>query len=287
MTTIDADDAQREGGADIVAEPLDSQFVAFASYGQAEQTPRSWVAALFGSSLVYVGAAALIITLSAITKDVIVEKRVDLTFVETIIKEEPPPPPAPAPVAPVAKAVPVEQPKAAPAAAPVIRNDQKVRKLDKPPPPKEMVAPKEMPQVVPQEADPSLDKGVAVYGEPGRGDPAGLEGGIAKGVVGGQVGIIDMPPDAVPPKPLKSNARPRYPESEKRKRRSGSVVTVLLKIAIHADGSVGTIDVLQGEEPFVSAAREAVKSWRYEPARLHGQPISIFRKTRVSFELTT
>ena len=46
--------------------------------------------------------------------------------------------------------------------APVVRPDQKVRKLDKPPPPKEMVAPKAMPQDAPREADPSKDKGVAV-----------------------------------------------------------------------------------------------------------------------------
>src|SRR5579875_2967295 len=58
---------------------------------------------------------------------------------------------------------------------------ERVMKMpEQPPPPKEMVAPKEMPRQAPAEADPSQDKGVAVYGEGGTGDAAGLEGGVAQ-----------------------------------------------------------------------------------------------------------
>jgi protein TonB len=264
---------------------MERRFDAFSSYGQPDEGPRNWVAAVLGSSAVYLLIGLAVLALSAVTKKIVVEKRVDLTFVEKIAKVEPPPPPPPPAPEPPPKPVAAEPPKAAPAAAPVVRPEQKVRKLEKPPPPKELVAPKEMPQEAPQEADPSLDKGVAVYGEPGRGDPAGLEGGISKGVVGGQVGIIDLPPDAVPPKPLRSNVQPRYPESERRKRRSGTAVVVILRIVIHADGTVGDVEVVQGDEPFVSAAREAVQRWRYEPARLKGQPISVRRPTKVTFQL--
>jgi protein TonB len=146
----------------------------FSHYGRPEQSPHNWIAAVLGSSALYVVAGVALVALSAITKEIIIEKKVDLTFVETVIKEEPPPPPPPKPVE-------IEKPKPAPAAAPVIPKDMKVRKLDKPPPAKELVAPKEMPLEAPKEADPSQDKGIAVYGEPGKGDPAGLEGGSADG----------------------------------------------------------------------------------------------------------
>ncbi len=49
---------------------------------------------------------------------------------------------------------------------------------------------------VPREADPSQDKGIAVYGEPGKGDPAGFEGGTVGGIAGGHVGAIALPEDA-------------------------------------------------------------------------------------------
>jgi hypothetical protein len=123
-----------------------------------------------------------------------------------------------------------------------------------------------MPKEAPEEVDPSLDQGVAVYGEAGRGDPAGLEGGISKGVVGGQVGIIDLPPDASPPKALKSNVQPRYPESERRKRREQRSSSFYG--SIHADGTVG--DVRRAGRP-CHAAREAVGG--DEPARHRGQPM--------------
>src|SRR5262249_10460882 len=171
---------------------------------------------------------------------------------------------------------PVEVKPQAPAAmAPVVRPEQKVRHLDKPPPPKEMVAPKAMPQDAPKEAEPSEDKGVAVYGEGGKGDPAGLEGGVAQGgSLGGQVGgAIALPEDAIAPVPASSNPIPAYPQEARAGGRTG---TVVLKVVILADGSVANVQVMRGEEPFVSAALAAVKRWRYEPARYKGQAITVY-----------
>jgi len=161
----------------------------------------------------------------------------------------------------------------------------KVRKLDKPPPPQELVAPKEMPQEVPEEADPSQDKGIAVYGELGEGDPAGLEGGSADGVAGGQVGAIALPEDADPPTPADDNTAPAYPQEA---RAAGKTGMVILKIVIRADGTVDadTVQVMRGDEPFVSAAVAAVKHWRYEPARYQGQPITVYRIIQIPFKLT-
>ena len=252
---------------------MDDTFSAFGHYGQTEHVPRQWFAALFTSSALYVGIAVFAVAVGTATKHIVTEKPVDVTFVEKVAKPEPPPPPPP---------VIEEKPKPAPAAAPVVPKDMKVRKLDKPPPPKELVAPKEMPKEAPREAEPSQDKGIAVYGEPGQGDPAGLEGGTQGGVAGGQVGAIALPEDAEPPMPAKTNSVPVYPQEA---RAEGKTGTVILKVIILADGRVADVQVMRGDEPFVSAAVKAVKAWRYEPARYKGQPITVYRIIQIPFKL--
>jgi protein TonB len=248
----------------------------FASYGDANDSrgPRQWLAALTASSLVYVLIAVVAVAVGTAAKRVVQEKKVDVTFVERVVKEVPPPPPPPAPE------VKPQPPPAA--AAPVIRPDQKIRKLDKPPPPKELVAPKEAPKDAPKEADPSEDKGIAVFGD-GPGDPAGLEGGQAGGVAGGMVGgAIALPEDGVAPVPAKSNIIPDYPQEA---RAAGKTGTVILKIVILADGSVAQVTVMRGDEPFASSAVKAVKKWKYEPAKYKGQAITVYRIIQIPFKL--
>lgn len=252
--------------------PLPSAFGGF-RFGQEERGPRQWLVALTSSSLIYVVLAVVAITVGTATKKMVAEKKVDVTFVEKIVKAEPPPPPPPAPeVKPLPPA----------AAAPVVRPDQKIRKLDKPPPPKELVAPKEQPKEAPKEADPSEDKGIAVYGD-GPGDPAGLEGGQAGGVAGGMVGgAIALPEDATAPVPAKSNVIPDYPQEA---RAAGKTGMVVLKVVILADGSVAQVQVMRGDEPFASAAVKAVKQWKYEPAKFKGQAITVYRIIQIPFKL--
>jgi protein TonB len=253
----------------------------FGWYGDGDDDRgRSWLTASLSSLAIYAAVGVAVVVVGSATRSVVApEKEVEVTFVEKVVKPPPPPPP---PAAPAPKPVEVKPPAAA---APVVRPEQKVRKLDKPPPVKPLTAPKAMPQAPPKEADPSQDKGVAVYGEPGKGDPAGLEGGVSQGgVVGGTVGgAIALPEDAVAPTPLASNAIPPYPTEA---RASGKTGTVVLKVVILADGSVAEVEVMRGEEPFVSAAVAAVKTWRYEPARHQGQPITVYRIVRIPFKLT-
>ena len=248
----------------------------FGSYARDASNPRDWAASFVASSAIYVGLAIAAVVLGSAAKKVVRQAAVEVKFVEKIVNE---PPPAPPPVVEEAK------PQAPAAAAPVVRPEQKVRKLEKPPPPKEMVAPKEMPKDAPQEADPSQDKGVAVFGEGGKGDPAGLEGGVAQGgVVGGQVGgAIALPEDAVAPVPASGNVIPPYPQEARAAGRTG---TVILKVVILADGSVGDVQVLRGEEPFVAAALSTVKHWKYAPARYKGLPIAVYRIIQIPFKLT-
>jgi len=249
---------------------------AFGSFVGGDRLQRSWLSSLAASSTIYVAVIALLVAVSATKTIVEKQQPVELTFVEKVMKEPPPPPPPPP--APETKPLPPA------AAAPVIPKDMKVRKLDAPPKPKELVAPKAMPTEKPKEADPSEDKRVAVYGDADKGDPAGLEGGQKGGVAGGQVGgAIALPEDADAPVPLASNQKPPYPAEA---RSAGKQGTVILRVVILADGSVGKVDVMRGDEPFASAAVAAVKKWRFEPARHQGQPITIYQMVTIPFRLT-
>ena len=254
----------------------------FSAYGRPARAPRRWVGPTAVSAIIYAALATLLVFLSTFQLADVGERRVavtlmdKMTFLEKVAKEEPPTPPA---------TTPVESPPQAPAAAaPVVRPDQKIRRLDKPPAPKQLMAPRTMPTEPPEEAEPSEDKGVAVFGPGDKGDAAGLEGGVTLGgVVGGQVGgVIDLPNDAVPPRLVPGNRVPPYPPQARAARKTGLVV---LKIVVFANGTVGDVHVVEGEEPFVSAAVQTIKSWRYEPARFKGQPIAVHWGIRIPFEL--
>jgi len=219
---------------------------------------RPWLVAFSASSGVYVGLAVLALLVGSAAR-VVQQTPVDLTFIEKVVKPEPPP-----------------IPEVKPPPAPVVPKNLKVRKLDAPPPPKELVAPKEMPKAPAPEADPSQDKGVAVYGDGGEADPAGLEGGSRIG------GAIALPEDADPPTPVKNNVLPVYPQEA---RATGKTGMVIVKVVILADGRVADVKVMRGDEPFVSAALAAVKTWKYDPARYKGQAITVYRIIQIPFKL--
>jgi len=228
------------------------------------------------SCSLYAAAGAALVVFSGRHVAMVAEKVADVTFVERVPKPEAMPTPAVAP-----QTTPRPPAAAAPAPAP----HQVVRKLEKPPPPKRLEVPREMPHDVPAEADPKNDPGVAAVGDDAKPDPAGLEGGMARGgVVGGIVGgAIELPDDAIPPHPKSGNAVPAYPQSARTDGRTGVVV---LEILVLADGSVDHVKVVRGDEPFASASVAAVKTWRYEPARYKGQPISVHRTFQITFKLT-
>jgi TonB family protein len=57
--------------------------------------------------------------------------------------------------------------------------------------------------------------------------------------------------------------------------------TVVLELVIDRDGSVSSARAVLGDEPFVSAALEASRSWRFAPAQRGDQPVP----ARIRFEL--
>lgn len=73
-----------------------------------------------------------------------------------------------------------------------------------------------------------------------------------------------------------TKARPRYP---KLARKAGVAGNVILEAVIQTDGAVGELRVLR--EPganlgFDDAAIEAVRQWRYQPAKQNGKPVAVY-----------
>lgn len=86
-----------------------------------------------------------------------------------------------------------------------------------------------------------------------------------------------------PPVPIQREA-PGYPQSVREVGIEGSVE---LALTVLRDGSVGWVRALRAEPRgyFEQAAIEGVRRWRFEPARLDGEPIECRMLTRVRFAL--
>jgi TonB family protein len=94
--------------------------------------------------------------------------------------------------------------------------------------------------------------------------------------------VIALLEDGVPLMSAKTNPIPPYPQEA---RVAGKTGMVVLKVVILADGTVADVKVMRGDEPFVSAAVQTVKKWKYEPARYKGQPITVYRIIQIPFKL--
>jgi TonB family protein len=245
----------------------------FGAYGHEMRTGGSWGSSLVASSTIYV-LMGLVLASGVATKQYIERKKpVQVKFVEKVAKPRPvaPPPPKPVEVKPIEPKVTPKQ--AAP--APAVPKDMKVRKLDKPPPPKELVAPKDMPLDAAPEADPSLDQGIAIYGD-GPGDAAGLEGGF-----GGVPGGIVANPDTRAVASVRPD--PPYPTKALSDGREGSV---LLRCVVLANGKTHSCEVVDGESEFANTAVDTVKTrWEWKPAELQGKAVNAIQSVVVNFRI--
>ena len=75
-----------------------------------------------------------------------------------------------------------------------------------------------------------------------------------------------------------------YPADAEREAIEG---TVLLEAVIGKDGTLSNLDPVNSivDERLVAAATAAVSQWRYEPARLNGQPVEVRANLSVAFQL--
>jgi TonB family protein len=113
----------------------------------------------------------------------------------------------------------------------------------------------------------------------GEGDGAGIGPGSGGGTGGGpyRAGSGITAPE------LLSEVKPDYTEDARRRNLEGEVV---LEIVVRRDGSVGNIRLLQGLGGGLDQrAIEAVRRWRFAPARRHGTPVDVLVEVAVEFKL--
>jgi len=125
----------------------------------------------------------------------------------------------------------------------------------------------------------------------------GMAGGSAGGVMGGILGGIGTGPapvvKAAAPKKIAVSAgviagnklggtTPQYPPIAKAARIQG---TVVLQATISKSGAIENLRVLSGPPMLQHSAVEAVKTWRYKPYLLNGEPVEVETQVNVIFTL--
>jgi periplasmic protein TonB len=245
-----------------------------------EREKRLVIAAL-AAVVVMAGFVTVTVVLSSRAGTVERDKTVDVSFrppppppAPAKIDNPPPPPPTARRLSPKPSPVAVDVPVAAPA-----------------PQAAAMVAPTEVPKSAPAESTTAVAAIAVAVGGRGNGTGTAVGGPIAPSeddsaapvevkAAGG--GPVNLPEEADPPEPDENNPAPEYPETA---RTTGQEARVVLKVVVEKTGTVGRIQVLKGEEPFVAAAIAAVKGWRFTPAMFEGQPIAVFITIPVKFSL--
>ncbi len=201
----------------------------------------------------------------------------------SVLRHRPPAPPAPqiAATAPAAAAVPAvdtpaqiapapaaSAPSTKPAKSSKETKESKVAEESDNASPAEELAIRELPAATSAATDPAAPPALSSAGSlPNFSVPTAQPAGLR---VGGTV---------VPGK-LVRRVNPEYPDIARRAHIGGIVV---LNAVIRPDGNVGTVQVVSGNPLLARAAVEAVRQWRYEPARLDGTAVQTEASIRLNF----
>jgi periplasmic protein TonB len=81
---------------------------------------------------------------------------------------------------------------------------------------------------------------------------------------------------------LLGKVTPQYPEIAREARVQG---TVVLQATISKTGVIENLRVLSGPPLLRQAALDAVRSWRYKPYQLNGEPVDVETTVNVIFNL--
>lgn len=113
----------------------------------------------------------------------------------------------------------------------------------------------------------------------GEGDGAGVGPGSGGGTGGGPY----RPGSGIVPPRLLREVKPDYTEEARRRSLEGDVV---LEIVVRRDGTVGDVHVLQGlGSGLDQRAVDAVRQWRFSPARRLNAPVDVIVEVAVEFKL--
>lgn len=117
----------------------------------------------------------------------------------------------------------------------------------------------------------------------GTGSGEGMGSGIGPGSGGGIGGGPYRPGSGITPPRLLQEVKADYTDDARRRGISGEVV---LEIVVRRDGGVGDIRVLQGLGAGLDQrAVQAVRQWKFDPARLKGTPVDVLVEVAVEFVL--
>jgi protein TonB len=117
----------------------------------------------------------------------------------------------------------------------------------------------------------------------GTGLGSGDGSGIGPGSGGGTGGGPYRPGSGIEPPRLLREVKADYTEDARQRGVSGDVV---LEIVVRRDGSVGDVRVLQGLAGGLNdRAVQAVRQWRFTPARRQGTPVDVVVELAVEFKL--
>lgn len=232
---------------------------------------RRWVPWLLGGSLGLHAAAVLVVLfIDQLRVAPVPEPAVTITFVDLASAPPPPPPPPP----PKKRSEPKKQ-----EVKPVERKAE---------PPKELMAPKEIPQQKEEQKEEPEDTG------PDDGVEGGEEGGVPGGVLGGAAGAPPPPPPPPPPAPPTfqeiefvrkrriAGSEPSYPTYALKNEIEGTVVA---KLTIGPDGQITEMVITQTHSAFERTVREALAGWKFSPHIVNGQPVSVYTIVKFTFQL--
>jgi TonB family protein len=117
----------------------------------------------------------------------------------------------------------------------------------------------------------------------GRGIGEGAGAGVGDGSGGGAGGGPYRAGSGISAPQLLHEVKPDYTEEARRRSLSGDVV---LEIIVRSDGRVGSVRVIQGLGAGLDQrAVDAVRQWRFSPARRLGTPVDVVVEVAVEFRL--
>jgi TonB family protein len=118
------------------------------------------------------------------------------------------------------------------------------------------------------------------------GNDSGLEGiGVGSGNGSGQGSGAGQAGANITQVRYRDTPQPQYPDSARREGKQGRV---LLRVLVDADGRTKSIEIntSSGDDTLDRAAIEALKKWRFVPARAGTKPIETWVKVPIEFQLS-
>lgn len=117
----------------------------------------------------------------------------------------------------------------------------------------------------------------------GTGVGEGQGAGVGPGSGGGTGGGPFRPGSGITAPSIQREIKPDYTEEGRRRNIEGDVV---LEIVVRSDGTVGSVKLVSGLGAGLDErAIDAVRQWRFSPARRYGTPVDVIVEVAVEFKL--